>query len=125
MDWLEGTNKWNTSVLLQEFEKRFTWLSTLDRTVLDTSKVLLFIKSVDPLDQEKMGLLLETDEGLTLWEVLGIVNTEFYNGIIDLVKRKWLLTEPEPEKLVEVKAAHVKDVAMEEECLDSHYMKPH
>ena len=31
----------------------------------DTSQVLLFIKSVDTLDRDKVGLLLETDEGLT------------------------------------------------------------
>ena len=37
---------------------------TLDRIVLDTSKVLLFVKSVDVLNHEKVGLLLETDEGL-------------------------------------------------------------
>ena len=33
-------------------------------SVLDMSKVL-FIKSVNPLDREKFGLLLETIEGLT------------------------------------------------------------
>ena len=38
----------------------------LDRTVLDTSKDLLFIKSIDELDREKVGLLLETDEGFTI-----------------------------------------------------------
>ena len=32
-------------------------------SVLDMSKVL-FIKSVDPLDREKVGHLLEIDEGL-------------------------------------------------------------
>ena len=35
------------------------------------SKVLLFIKSVDPLDREKVGLLLEADEGPTTdWVVV-------------------------------------------------------
>ena len=38
---------------------------TLNWTVLDTSKVLLFVKSVNLLDHKKVGLLLETDEGLT------------------------------------------------------------
>ena len=39
--------------------------------VLDTSKVLLFIKSVDALDREKVGLLFETDGGLTTdWAVV-------------------------------------------------------
>ena len=32
----------------------------------DTSWVLLFVKSVNALDQEKVGPLLETDEGLTV-----------------------------------------------------------
>ena len=35
----------NTSALLQEFEKQFTGLLTLDRTVLDTSKVLRLVRS--------------------------------------------------------------------------------
>jgi hypothetical protein len=39
--------------------------------VLDTSRVLLFVKSVDVRDREKVGLLLETDEGLTAnWAVV-------------------------------------------------------
>ena len=41
-------------------------LSTLDRTVLNTSKVLLFIKAVDAQDKEKVGLLLETDDRLMI-----------------------------------------------------------
>ena len=46
--------------------------------MLDTSKVLLFIKSVDPLDQEKVGLLLETDGGLTTdWAVVKRVCNHF------------------------------------------------
>ena len=36
----------------------------MDWTVLDTSRVLLFIKSVHALDREKVVFLLETDEGL-------------------------------------------------------------
>jgi hypothetical protein len=44
---------------------------TLERTVLDTSHVLLFVKSVDARDREKIGLLLETDDGLTAdWAVV-------------------------------------------------------
>ena len=66
MEWVELLGKGrNTSVLLQEFKKRFVSLSTLDRRMLDTSKVLLFIKCVDLLDQEKVGFLLKTDEGIT------------------------------------------------------------
>jgi hypothetical protein len=33
--------------------------------VLDTSRVLLFVKSVDVRDRETIGSLLETDNGLT------------------------------------------------------------
>ena len=48
-----------------------THLSALDRIMLDTSKVLVFIKSVDEMDWEKVDLLLETDEGLTAdWAVV-------------------------------------------------------
>ena len=65
IDWAESPNKaQNTSVLLLEFEKRFSRLSTLDWTMLDMSKVLLLVKSVNLLDREKVGLLLEMDEGL-------------------------------------------------------------
>ena len=52
-------------MIFHEFEKCFMRLSTLDRTMLDTRKVLLFIKAVDALYKEKVGLLLETDERLT------------------------------------------------------------
>ena len=67
MDWVESPDTGrNASALLQEFELRFTRLSTLDRTVLDTSKVLLFVKSAELLDCNNVGLLLETDEGFTV-----------------------------------------------------------
>ena len=66
MEWIETPDKGrNTSVLLREFEERFARLSTLDRTILDTSCVLLFVKSVDARDREQVGLLLETEDGLT------------------------------------------------------------
>ena len=46
--------------------------------MLDTSKVLLFIKSVDSRDREKVGLLLETDDGLmTGWAVVKRVYSRF------------------------------------------------
>ena len=50
---------------------------------------------------------------LSLREVLGISKKEFHFSIIDLVKRKRLSMElePEPEKLVEVKASHIEEVA--------------
>ena len=37
-------------MLLREFEERLARLSALDRTILDTSRVLLFVKSVDERD---------------------------------------------------------------------------
>ena len=64
MEWVETPKKGrNASVLLREFEERFARLSALDRTVLDTSRVLLFVKSVDERDREQVGLLLETEDG--------------------------------------------------------------
>ena len=42
----------NASVLLLEFEERFARHSALDRNILDTSRVLLFVKSVDARDRE-------------------------------------------------------------------------
>ena len=65
MEWVETPEKGrNALVLLREFEERFARLLALDRTILDTSRVLLFVKSVDSRDQEQVGLLLETDDGL-------------------------------------------------------------
>ena len=66
MLWVETPEKGrNASVLLREFEERFASLSALDQTILDTSRVLLFVKSVDIRDREQVGFLLETDDGLT------------------------------------------------------------
>ena len=44
---------------------------------------------------------------LSLREVLGITKKEFHDSIVDLVKRKRLLTETEPERLVEVRTTHI------------------
>ena len=58
-------------MLLREFEERFARLSVLDRTILDTSRILLFVKSVNERDREQVGLLLETKDGLTAdWAVV-------------------------------------------------------
>ena len=66
MEWVESPNKGrNVSVFLREFEERFVRLSALDRTVLDTSGVLLFVKSIDERDREQVGFLLETEDVLT------------------------------------------------------------
>ena len=85
MEWVESPGKGrNTSTLLQ-----FARLWALDRIVLDTSKVLLFIKSVDPLGREKVGLLLETNNGLTAdWVVVKKVCSHFYK------QREWNDQEP-------------------------------
>ena len=66
MEWVETPEMGrNALALLREFEERFGCLSALDKTVLDTSRVLLLVKAVDVRDQEREGLLLETDDGLT------------------------------------------------------------
>ena len=72
MEWVDTPGKGrNAAVLLREFEERFARLSTLDRMTLDTSRVLLFVKSVNAKDRAQMGYLLETDEGLTTdWSVV-------------------------------------------------------
>ena len=45
MEWVESPSKGrNASVLLREFEEHFARLSALDRTILDTNRVLLFVK---------------------------------------------------------------------------------
>jgi hypothetical protein len=89
MEWVESPGKGrNASVLLRDFEERFAPLSTLDRTVLDTSRVLLFVKSVDARDREKIGLLLEIDDGLTAdWAVVKRVYGRFDK------RRDWAETE--------------------------------
>ena len=66
MEWVQSPSKGrNASTLLREFEERFARLSALDRTVLDTIRVLLFVKSVDERDWDQVGSLLETEDGLT------------------------------------------------------------
>ena len=79
MEWVKKPEKRrNASVLLREFEERFAHLSALDQTVLDTSRVLLFVKSVDVRDREQVGLLLETDDELTAdWVVVKRVYGRF------------------------------------------------
>ena len=44
---------------LQEFNQRFTCVVVVDKTILDSSKVLLFLKAVDVKDRRDLGLLLE------------------------------------------------------------------
>ena len=44
---------------------------------------------------------------------------------MDLIKRKRLATEPEPEKSAEVRTTLLDEVAVEDELAESHYAKPH
>ena len=62
---------------------------------------------------------------LSLREVLGIAKKEFHDSIVDLVKKKRLSTEPEPEKPVEVRTTHLEDMALEDELAESHYSRLH
>ena len=81
-------------------------MSALDRTMLDTSKVLLFIKTVNLLDWERVGLLLETDEGLTTdWAVVKGVCSRVdkrrdWNGIGSCAtgRTKWKRPEENPTR---------------------------
>jgi hypothetical protein len=57
--------------------------------------------------------------------VLGIAKREFHDSIVDLVKRKRLSTEPDPEKPVEVRTTHLEDSALKDELAESHYARPH
>ena len=56
--------------------------------------------------------ILNSEVELSLREVLGIAMKEFHDSIVHLVKRKRLSIEPEPEKSVNVKAAHIEEVVM-------------
>ena len=58
-------------------------------------------------------------------EVLGIAKKEFHDSIVDLIKRKCLATEPEPEKPAEVRTALLDEITVEDELVESHYAKPH
>ena len=58
-------------------------------------------------------------------DVLGIAKKEFHDSIVDLVERKRLSTETEPERPVEVRTTHIDDMALEEEWAESHYSRPH
>mgnify|MGYP000656833638 CR=1 FL=1 len=51
MEWVETPGKGrNVLAVIREFEEYFAQLSTLDRSILDTSHVLLFVKAVDVWD---------------------------------------------------------------------------
>ena len=79
MDWVNDLGKERSMLaLLQEFEKQFAQLSALDRTFLHTSRFPLFVKSVNALDRESVGPLLETEEGLMDdWAVIKGVCSRF------------------------------------------------
>ena len=69
--------------------------------------------------------ILNSKVELSLREVLGIAKKEFHNFMVDLVKRKRLLTEIEPERPVEVRTMPIEDMALEDELAESHYSRPH
>ena len=69
--------------------------------------------------------ILDSWVELSLREVLGVAKKEFRDSIVDLVKRKRLVTEPEPEKPVEVRTTHLEDAVVEDELAESHYLKPY
>ena len=60
-----------------------------------------------------------------LREVLGIARREFHDSIVDLVRRKRLATEPEPEKPIEVRMTLLDEMAAEDKLVESHYARPH
>ena len=62
---------------------------------------------------------------LSLREVLRIAKKEFHDSIMDLVKRKRLSTEPEPEKPVAVRTTHLDDMVLKEELAESYYSRLH
>ena len=57
--------------------------------------------------------------------MLGIARKEFHDSIVDPVTRKRLSARPEPERMIEVKAPLINEVAVKEEFPNSHYMNPH
>ena len=69
--------------------------------------------------------ILDSKVELSLREVLGIAKKEFHDSIVDLVKRKRLSMETEPERPVEVRTTHIDDMALEDEWAESHYSRPH
>ena len=69
--------------------------------------------------------ILDNEMEFTFREVLGIAKKEFHDMIIDLVKTKWLSTEPENPKSVDVSMVAIDKVAGEEECSDNHHMRLH
>ena len=58
------------------------------------------IKRTTDLQKVLEERILDNKVELSLREVLGIAKKEFHDSIVDLVKRKRLSMEPEPEKPV-------------------------
>ena len=69
--------------------------------------------------------VLDSRIELTLREMLGIARREFHDSIVDLVKRKLLATEPEPEKPIEVRTVLLDEMVVEDKLAEGHYAKPH
>ena len=65
MDWVDSPNKMlSANATFQELEQRIGRLSTLKQSIIDSTKVLLFIKVADMKDQMELGLLSENVDGL-------------------------------------------------------------
>jgi hypothetical protein len=111
MEWVETPGKGRSaSALLREFEECFARLLALDQSVLDTSCVLLFVKSVDARDREKIGLLLETDDGLTAdWAMVKKVYRRFDK------RRDWANADSVGARAVPAKKAEENPPARKEE----------
>ena len=55
MDCMDSPNKmFSASATFQKFEQRFGQLSTLDQTILDSTKVLLFLQEIDTKDRSEL-----------------------------------------------------------------------
>ena len=67
MNWVDSPNKMlSANATFQELEERFGRLSTVNQTIIDSTKVLLFIKVADMKDQMELGLLLENEHDLIM-----------------------------------------------------------
>jgi hypothetical protein len=64
--------------------------------------------------------ILNSKLELSLREVLEIAKKEVHDSIVDLVKRKRLSTEPEPEKPVEVRMTYLEDMDVVNELAESY-----
>ena len=55
-----------SSAIFQAFNLRFDFLSSLEKTILDSTKVILFLKATNMKDRREFGLFLENKDGITI-----------------------------------------------------------